>query len=185
MKTFEYENYEHYVREQVAGNHKKIHWQFKKKHHIRWIKSQQSEADNIICHGTRNGGEQKGFKQFYKNAYIIGTEISDTADQFEMTVQHDFAEPIEEWVGKFDIIYSNSFDHSFNPEKTIETWKNQLSDKGMMFLDWNDVHNSKSLPMDPVSGSTKEFINFLKSHGLRIITEKNFGQGTTLIACAV
>jgi len=185
MKTFKYNDYDHYVNEQIAGNHKKLSWRFKKEHHVKWIKSLQLEANNIICHGTRNGGEQKIFKKYYEDAYIIGTEISDTADQFEMTIQHDFAEPKKEWIGKFDIIYSNSFDHSFNPEKTILTWKSQLSKKGMMFLDWSDRHNSNSTPMDPVSGTTDEFKKFIKNYNINVINEKKFPEGNILLVCIV
>lgn len=168
LKVHEYKDYDDYVDAQTAANKRKLGWQFKKEDHVQWIKQKKLEANNIICHGTRNGGEQKIFKKYYPDAYIIGTEISETAAQFEMTVQHDFAVQKPEWIGKFDILYSNAFDHSFEPTKTIETWKEQLSSDGKMFIEWYEYHNSTSSPSDPVSGTTNEFINFLTSHEITI-----------------
>ena len=168
LKVHEYKDYDDYVEAQTDANKRKLGWQFKKEDHVKWIKQKQLAANNIICHGTRNGGEQKIFQKYYPDAYIIGTEISETATQFEMTIQHDFAIPKAEWIGKFDILYSNAFDHSFEPIKTIETWKKQLSPDGKMFIEWYEFHNSKSSPSDPVSGTTREFMNFLISHEITI-----------------
>lgn len=74
-----------------------------------------------ICHGTRRGLEQSWFGARLK-CKVIGTEISDTAAQFPNTIQWDFHEVKQEWVGAVDFIYSNSFDHSYDPEKCINAW---------------------------------------------------------------
>lgn len=182
LKVHEYKDYNHYVDEQTTANKRKLNWPFKKEDHVKWIKEKKLGANNIICHGTRNGGEQKIFRKYYPDAYIIGTEISETASQFEMTVQHDFAMPKPEWIGKFDIVYSNSFDHSLDPSKTIETWKKQISYDGYIFVEWDYLNNSKSTLSDPVSGSTKEFISFLESHNVAI---KEFNKTFGLLMCNI
>ena len=135
LQVYNYDSYEKYVEEQTTANKKKLHWEFTKESHVKWIKSKKLGAFNIICHGTRGGGEQRCFKECWPEAYVIGTEISETASQFEMTIQHDFAIQKPEWIGKFDILYSNSFDHSIDPDKTIETWKN--------FSRWSNVYRMK------------------------------------------
>ena len=176
LRVQNYDSYGHYVECQTEANKEKLNWPFKKEDHVQWIKSKKLGAMNIICHGTRNGGEQKIFKKYYPDAYIIGTEISDTAYQFDMTTQHDFTEQKFEWISKFDILYSNAFDHSFRPEETIETWKEQLSYDGKMFIEWSDYYNAKSSHSDPVSGTSQEFMDFLISKGI-VIEEfnRNFG----------
>ena len=176
LRVQNYDSYGHYVECQTEANKEKLNWPFKKEDHVQWIKSKKLGAMNIICHGTRNGGEQKIFKKYYPDAYIIGTEISDTAYQFDMTTQHDFTEQKFEWISKFDILYSNAFDYSFRPEETIETWKEQLSYDGKMFIEWSDYYNAKSSHSDPVSGTSQEFMDFLISKGVMIEEfNRNFG----------
>ncbi len=92
---------------------------------------------SVLCHGTRNAREQEYFKNLLPFAEIIGTEISYTAAEFPMTEQHDFHEPQDKWLNKFDIVYSNSFDHSYDPEKCINTWKDQLSSNGSLYIGCN------------------------------------------------
>ena len=168
MRVYDYKDYDEYVSEQTKANIEKLGWQFKKEDHVQWIKQKKLGAKNIVCHGTRNGGEQKVFQKYYPDAYIVGTEISETATQFDMTVQHDFAEPKNEWVSKFDIVYSNAFDHSLDPSRTIETWKQQLSYDGRLFIEWSDFYNARSSAADPVSGTTQQFMAFLKSHNVAV-----------------
>lgn len=183
MKVYDYKSYDEYLTNQMAANKRKLGWTFKGRNRINWIKNYKKEAANIICHGTRSGIEQQDFKDLYSEAFIIGTEISDTATQFPMTVQHDFALVKEEWIGKFDIIYSNSFDHSFDPHVTIETWKDQLSSTGKMFLEWNIIHNSKSIITDPVSGTLEEFKDFLINHNITIEKVNGFGSSLYILVC--
>jgi hypothetical protein len=47
----------------------------------------------------------------------MGTEISDTAGQFPYTIQWDFHKTKAEWIDATDFIYSNCFDHSYDPQK--------------------------------------------------------------------
>ena len=184
LNVYEYKDYEEYVSEQTKANKRKLHWEFPGNDHVQWIKTVKLNANKIICHGTRRGGEQKQFKLYYPDAYVIGTEISETATQFEMTVQHDFAVEKKEWIGQFDILYSNAFDHSYDPDKCIETWKKQLSPSGRMFLDWNENHRDTSyVPSDPVSGSLENFIRFLNEHKIEILQQHSDFKIGHLLMC--
>ena len=137
MKIYPHKSYEAYVKAQIKVNKQKLGWVNVRPRVITDLicKDYKKVADFIICHGTRNGKEQKWFKREFPEAYIIGTEISYTAKHFTMTIQHDFSEPKKQWIGKADIVYSNSFDHSFDPDKTIQTWRDQLKpDIGKIYL---------------------------------------------------
>ena len=122
MRVYEYKDYDDYVEAQTWTNKEKLTWRYVKPHTIKRICEHKPYPAFIICHGTRNGTEQKYFKDNYPNAYVIGTEISETATQFPMTLHHDFTFPIEKWIGKADIVYSNSFDHTIDPEKIIANY---------------------------------------------------------------
>lgn len=97
-----------------------------------------------LCHGTRAGKEQQWFSKAL-NAEVMGTEISETATQFANTVQWDFHEQKEEWVGRHDFVYSNSFDHAFDPEKALNSWVNQISDNGFVFIEHTLWHTEVSV----------------------------------------
>ena len=102
-----------------------------------------------ICHGTRNGFEQS-FIAAHAGHDVIGTEISDTADQFERTVQWDFHDVNEAWVSKFDFVYSNALDHAWNPKLALETWLNQLNSTGVLALEYAESHSpTHASKMDP------------------------------------
>jgi len=170
MKIYKYKSYNDYVEEQTAHNIRKIGkgvvWV--KEDTIRKIVEMHGPAKNIICHGTRSGEEQKYFLKQYPEAEVIGTEISPTATNYPNTVQWDFAEENKEWLNKFDIVYSNSFDHSFDPHKTIECWKNQLSENGALYVEWPLVpQHQKSTSMDPTGGSELELRFIFTEHKMK------------------
>lgn len=170
MKIYKYESYEDYVAAQTEANVRKIKNVWVKESTISDISKNSPFASAIICHGTRNATEQKYFKKYFPNAEIIGTEISYTAKDFPMTVQHDFHELLQEWNDHFDILYSNSFDHSYDPEKCLSTWKSQIHSNGRIYIEIsfnNDINRSKK--SDPLEISESEFLELADSIGLNMI----------------
>jgi hypothetical protein len=161
MKVFEYDSYEHYVECQTKANKDKILWTWVEPHDIEWVCNHKKSAEKILCHGTRNGYEQILFLRQFPDAEIIGTEISDTAEYFDMTVHHDFSKPKSEWINKFDIVYSNSFDHSYDPKKTILTWLDQLNETGKLYLEFCEYWAKESSASDPVEANWDEIEKFL------------------------
>jgi len=166
MRIYQYKDYDEYVKEQTKANKRKIDWVYVKEHTIAHIHKTHSIASSIICHGTRNAAEQKFFQKYYPAAEIIGTEISETASAFPMTVQWDFAEPKNEWIRRFDILYSNSFDHSLDPMKTLSTWKDQIHANGRMYIEYSSAH-SEMTSSDPLEATHDEFKQMLTDSGLR------------------
>jgi hypothetical protein len=161
MRIFKYRDYDHYLEAQERTNKEKLNWVYVSKNIIDQISKDKKTANNILCHGTRNGAEQKYFKELFPNAYVIGTEISSTAKDFPMTIQHDFTKVKEEWIGKFDIIYSNSFDHSIDPKETINVWANQLSDEGRLYLEYSEKQSIGN-DADPLDATAAEIENIIK-----------------------
>jgi hypothetical protein len=103
---------------------------------------------------------------------VIGTEISTSAKKYDMTIQHDFNIQKKEWIGKFDILYSNSFDHSFEPMKTMKVWSEQLIENGYIFFEYGyDINDNKSRPEDPVELYINDILKLFKENGIQYQTE--------------
>lgn len=171
MKVWKYKSYDEYVTAQVNGNLSKY-----KSHSyvdggiiggiVEYMISNNHYPKFGLCHGTRRGLEQQYFIDWFKskniNVSVLGTEISSTATEFKNTIQWDFNEIKDEWVNNVDFVYSNSFDHSFEPGKTIDVWMRCLNDGGMCFIEWSDdcLTNRE---MDPIAGTLDEWISFFNT----------------------
>jgi hypothetical protein len=102
-----------------------------------------------ICHGARNGYEVSWFRQRL-GSEVIGTDISETATQFPNMVVHDFHDRRDDWVGKFDFVYTNSLDQAFDPEKALAAWAEQLTPKGCIYVEHTKQHSVEAASeMDP------------------------------------
>ncbi len=171
MKVYEYKDYQDYIDNQVSTTKTKSDWVYAKKETIKKISLIKGIAvKNILCHGTRSAGEQKYFLENYPNAYIVGSEISETGKDYPMTVIHDFNKVKKEWVGKFDIVYSNSFDHTITPLETLTVWKNQLNKNGTLFLEYAE-RQSRCHSADPLDATEKEIEQLIRDSGLVITDE--------------
>jgi hypothetical protein len=188
MKIYKYKNYKEYVEAQSAANKKKLKKTWAQKRIIEQIsdthKAKSGIAHNILCHGTRNGKEQEYFLKFFPRAYVIGTEIADTAAQFKNTVQHDFHEAKSEWINKFDILYSNSWDHSYDPEKSLNTWTEQLNDHGSIYIE-HAISNNKSTRSDPLSINEEEILILFKKNNLLLESIKDTPCGWNKNVCKI
>lgn len=127
---------------QTEANKMKLDAQWVPEGHIRilaeYLKAQGKTVTRGLCHGTRRGNEQVWFREHLgEGADVIGTEISDTATEFPHTIQWDFHEVDPGWVGAIDLIYSNSWDHSYDPEMAFGRWMSCLVPGGFLMLDHN------------------------------------------------
>lgn len=158
-------NYEEYVRIQTDGNRRKIARQFVDTGTIeaiaKWMKNEMKVEGVVhgICHGTRRGFEQRIFRELVPNSNVFGTEISDTATNFEHTIQWDYHLKKLEWEGHFDFIYSNTLDHSYDPQLAIDVWMSTLNRRGELFLEWTKAHSESGVSrLDPFGASLGEYI---------------------------
>lgn len=171
MKVFQYKDYQDYLDTQNKTTKTKNHWVYAQRNTIQLIADYKGfTVQNILCHGTRAAGEQKYFQELYPNAYIIGTEICDTADTFPMTKHWDFNKQNKEWLNKFDIVYSNSFDHSITPFETLGVWKKQLGYNGTLFLEYASKQ-SRCHAADPLDATDDEVRKMIIDNGMVIKSE--------------
>lgn len=146
-------DYEKYRQIQNEGNKSKIESVWVIEENIaflsNYIKVNIGMPHFGICHGTRRGKEQEWFKK-YLGCEVIGTEISDTADKFPNTIQWDFHDAKPEWIDATDFIYSNSFDHTYDPEKCLNTWMSCVKKGGVCILEHTSDHDpSGASELDP------------------------------------
>lgn len=150
--SFDYDNYK---KIQEEGNKRKIDsvWVLEKniKFLSDYIKDIVTPISLGLCHGTRRGKEQEWFKKYINDGVqVIGTELSETATDFKDTIQWDFHEVKPEWIDSVDFIYSNSFDHSYDPEKCLNAWMKCVRPGGVCILEHTDAHSPKGVnELDP------------------------------------
>jgi len=162
-KTYKYSSYNEYKKVQIEGNIKKIDRVWSKEQNIlflsNYILEHFGKPSFGICHGSRRGLEQKWFSQAL-GISVIGTEISPTASNFPNTIEWDFHNVKQEWLGAVDFIYSNSFDHSYDPEKCLDSWMSCVSPAGCCILEWTNGHiNSNEL--DPFGATRAAYISLI------------------------
>lgn len=148
--TFDYEKYR---KVQEAGNKQKINSIWVLEDNIEFLSTYIQKVIGTprfgICHGTRRGKEQEWFRK-YLNCNVIGTEISSTATQFPNTIQWDFHKINAEWINAVDFIYSNSFDHSYDPEMCLNTWMSCIRKGGLCVIEHTSAHGvSDASELDP------------------------------------
>jgi hypothetical protein len=172
MKIHKYRRYADYVAAQNEANARKINNVWVRPETIEKIFDHQPfGVKAILCHGTRNGAEQKLFMLHFPGAHVLGTDIADTAKDFPNTVQHDFHKPRGEWIGQFQIVYSNAWDHALHPKKALGTWRDQLAPSGRLFLEHgNSAVVNVSTESDPLEISHEEILAMLEEVGLRLLT---------------
>ena len=175
IEVYNYQSYDAYITEQKRVNKNKKGWVYVKEDTIMNISKECPFASQILCHGTRAGAEQKYFKKYLPNSEIIGTEIGDNALEYKMTIQHDFNKQLPEFINRFDIVYSNSFDHTTTPKETLNVWKNQLNDNGKLCLEFNERDSVPDYAPDPVCATNKEIEDLLIEGNLNIIKKLTKG----------
>jgi len=155
VKIHKYKNYEEYKETQIHYNKLKLDKVWADKDTLKLVSNflkENIQSSNLrgICHGSRNGFEQKCFQEEIVNSEVIGTDISETAKNFEYSFIHDFHEEKKEWLDNFDFVYSNSLDQSYDPKKALNTWLKQIKKERYIILEHSDQHAVRSSnKMDP------------------------------------
>jgi hypothetical protein len=175
MKLRKFDSYEDYVKEQTRINKKKINRIMITDNEIaeisRYIIKNLPNASHGICHGTRNGYEIREFRKM-TGLDVIGTEISDTAENYEFTIQWDFHNIKDEWIEKFDFVYSNALDHSYNPSLALIQWSKIMKDEGLMFIEWSGLDSVKTFDSlknnlaDCFAANEKEYMELFQDNDL-------------------
>ena len=151
IRRRQFNSYEKYVAVQTAANEAKLDRVWVRPGELETIARCLRDALPSIrfglCHGVRNGAEVRRFRELL-GCDVVGTDISETAEQFPGVVRQDFHEARPEWLGACDFIYSNSLDHSFDPERALRTWLSCLADHGLILLHWSPEHDQRSFGIE-------------------------------------
>lgn len=156
---YKYSDYNEYKQSQIEGNLRKLDCVWASEENIKMladhIKQHVPDLKFGICHGTRRGEEQALFRKIL-NIEVIGTEISPTATQFPNTIEWDFHDVKDEWINNVDFIYSNSFDHSYDPQKCLDAWMSCIKPNGLCILEWTECH-AVATKTDPFGGNRQMY----------------------------
>ena len=160
-------NYEKYERIQIGGNRKKLHKVWVREENIaylaNYIRSVVGTSKFGLCHGTRRGKEQEWFRK-YLDCDVVGTEISDTAENFPYTIRWDFHDTKPEWINSIDFIYSNSLDHSFDPENCLSAWMSCIREGGVCILEHTSGHELAT-QLDPFGAELSQMLYLIMNWG--------------------
>lgn len=121
-----------------------------------------------LCHGVRRGLEIDYFELEIGGEWK-GTEIYKPLCDGNRIINRDFDDVPEDWIEAVDIIYSNSFDHSRNPDATLNAWMSELTPGGFLYLEWTPYHNvlgPRSNKADCFAASLTEYVDLLQGFGL-------------------
>lgn len=156
--------YADYVATQKAGFQAKRATVFARPENIAaiaaWAQS-RGPVRSVLCHGTRNGAEQRYFLDALPGATVLGTEIGDGAADYPHTIEWDFHNTKSEWLGAWDLIYSNSWDHAADPDRAFESWCACLSPHGVLVLEHSEHHTVAHVrDLDPFGASWRGLIDF-------------------------
>lgn len=80
---------------------------------------------------------------------VMGVEINPAARRQDIWIG-SFDELPNEWENQFDVIYSNSIDHSQNPEQTVAEWKRVAAPGAYVILGF--AENNSVSHHDPFGG---------------------------------
>ena len=155
FKIYKYKNYDEYKNTQIFFNKQKIDKVWADENTLKIVSNflkENIKCEKIkgLCHGSRNGFEQKCFINEIPNAEVIGTDISETANDYDNSIIHDFHDEKKDWIENFDFVYSNSLDQSYDPEKALNTWINQVKKDRYVIIEHSDQHGViSSGKMDP------------------------------------
>ena len=95
---------------------------------------------SVVCMGSRNGLEPHLFHE-YGFARALGTDIAPTANVFPYMMQHDFHDFRPSYVAPFDVLYSNSFDHSYDFDRFLLASRSFLNDQSLIIFDYSPSDN--------------------------------------------
>lgn len=92
----------------------------------------------ICCMGSRDGTELFEFKSYYPKALVTGVDLTKNISTIRLIpgIQvklEDFNDLPEGWEGRFDLVFSNSLDHAYDPYETVKEWHRVC--RGFIFVE--------------------------------------------------
>lgn len=194
MKKYEYKNYSDYVKHQKKAAKKKHSRVWAKKENIADIVDAVKilipgfEPKRGICHGARTGKEVTWFKKYF-GCKVLGTDIHPSPDAKVKLITWDMHDIKYAWIGLFDFVYSNSWDHFYDPEYGLKNWGLSCKPGGLIILEHSRKHTDEGVSavdafglnedevVDYISGILTDFVFVVdvefRTEGKALIWQKN------------
>jgi len=166
LTVYPYADYTEYVRAQRKGYRAKFRMCWAREGNIAFIAKRIDDGKRKlgICHGVRSGQEVAWFaKHLPRGSFVFGTEIGKPAEG--MIFRWDFNKRNPAWLEVANFIYSNAFDHSFDPASTLRVWHEQLFAGGIIAIEHSSNHAKGPTETDPVSMSVYELSRMVREAG--------------------
>jgi hypothetical protein len=166
MKKYQYTDYDEYIKTQIETTERKLGRTWARPESIKAIvkglKKKRFKPRIGMCHGARTGEEVKYFKKYFQHCVVYGTDIAPICKS-KYVIVWDFHKMHPGWNGRFDFVYSNSWDHLFDPVEGLKTWASQIALDGHLILEHSDQHIEKKVNIvDSIGMTFKEFIKFVQ-----------------------
>ena len=181
-KSWEYKNYEEYVECQVKRHQIKFYYHMTQKYYEEiFFKFQKyfildPKIQTIIAQGVRNDFEVDAISKINSGVEVYGTDIN-YENAYKNIFKLDFNKCPKEWDNKFDLLFSNSFDHTPTPDLTLEVWK-RITNKYMLI---HFQYSEKASWHDPlVLTSFDEVEKLCKKQNLQILFCEETKKGSVL-----
>lgn len=110
---------------------------------------------SLVAMGSRNGIEPRMFHEAGFSR-CVGTDIAPTANIFPYMMEHDFHKPRPSFSNKFNCLYSNSFDHSYDLSLFLKSSKTWLFPESIIILDYSPRDNATVSGADCLAISKEE-----------------------------
>jgi hypothetical protein len=170
VKLLTYSDYNEYKDIQIAANRLKFRSVWVEDAELiriaHYVCDQVPDARRGVCHGVRNGYEVQRLRSLLPRVDLEGTDIAESADRVPHCMTWDMHDVRADWIGSLDVMYSNSWDHSYNPALLFQRWSECLSPTGRLFLSYSDLHSdrgvSRGSKTDPFGCSCDELIRILQ-----------------------
>lgn len=173
MRVHQWDNYDVYLKTQASGSRRRYNRRpgannLEFDRIARYLK--RHSVTKAICHGARCGTEVQLLKERFPGAEVLGTDLH--AKDPALVLEWDFHVTKPEWIKAFDVVYSNSLDHSPKPKECLQGWFGQLKPNGFLFLCWTFMHTLEkytTLPCpcgDCFGAALHEYIALIQQTGI-------------------
>jgi len=184
MELYKHDNYDWYVAVQKKLTAKKVRMAKAGKFFKSWVGRKAlrnindmihtyTDPKTIVCHGCRLGVEVAVLQKLNPDSVVFGTDIYGDGYAYDKTYfrEMDFDTVPDEWKGYFDVIYSNSLDHSRNPINTLLAWKSELRPEGIMFINFHwgrGISREDCFHLDPTNWR-EEVLEIAREIGMDVL----------------
>jgi len=86
---------------------------------------------------------------------VVGVEINPQAKRKDILIA-SFDDLPQEWTGRFGVLFSNSFDHSMDPERTVKEWIRVVRPGGVLIILWGDAESTET---DLVGNISEQYLS--------------------------